>query len=974
MIVLFNLSASKRNVYLTTYLKMKNLIYCFSILLSSFLVSAQKPQPKKPNIVLIVMDDLGYGDLSSFGALNYLTPEIDQLANKGIKLTNFLSAQAVCSASRAGILTGCYPNRIGISGALFPNSPVGLNPHEETIAEIVKKQGYATGIFGKWHLGDKKEFLPLQHGFDEYVGIPYSNDMWPVDLEGKPITKLGAYKQDLPTLSIYEGNEPSIFLRTLEDQSKITQTLTERSIQFIEKNKNQPFFLYLPHSMPHVPINASSKFKGKSEQGLYGDVLMEIDWSVGEIMKSLKKHHLEENTLVIFTSDNGPWLNYGNHAGSSGGLREGKGTTYEGGQRVPFIAYWKGKIKAGQLSNKLAANIDILPTIAYLTNSYLPQKKIDGVNLWPILSGNNQAEPRKKFLYYYRKNNLEAVRLGNWKLVLPHPGRTYEGFLPANDGLAGEVNENFSVPQGLYDLRRDPGERYDVQKKYPEKLQELLQIADEARKELGDELKQIKGKENREIGRMARPNVVYIYADDLGYGELGAYGQKLIKTPFLDAMAKQGIKFTQHYTSAPVCAPARCMLLTGKHAGHSQIRGNFELGGFSDEMEKGQMPLEENTFTIGHLMKNAGYQTAAIGKWGLGMANGTGNPNKQGFDYFYGLLDQKQAHNYYPTHLWENGKWDTLKNDYVYVHEYQGKKNMVSVNFDQFKGKEYVVDKMTEKAIQFIHQNRHQPFFLYLPLPLPHLSLQVPEEALTPYLSAFPDSVYLGQKGYVPTKHPKATYAGMISYLDLQVGKILETLKKEKIDNQTIVFFSSDNGATFDVGGVDTEFFQSTGGLRGRKQDLYEGGIREPMIVRWPGVIPGGQINHQPSTQYDVLATLAELTNQVIPPTDGLSFLPSLLNQENQKLHDYLYFEFPEKSGQIAIRLNQFKAVKSNLKKDKNAPWEIYNLETDPKERMNIASKHAELIPQLDAIVTKEHQTAKIKEWEVLQNHSSLNH
>jgi len=952
---------------------MKLLNSVFLIFVFSFQLFANKPNSKKPNIILILMDDMGYGDLSCFGALNYKTPNIDQMANNGIKLTNFLSAQAVCSASRAGILTGCYPNRIGISGALFPNSPVGLNPNEETIAEILKTQGYATGIFGKWHLGDKKEFLPKQHGFDEYVGIPYSNDMWPVDLTGKPITKIGAYKQDLPTLAIYEGDEPKIYLNTLEDQAKITQILTKRSIQFIHKNKETPFFLYLPHSMPHVPINASPAFKGKSEQGLYGDVVMEIDWSVGEILKILKKEHLEENTLIIFTSDNGPWLNYGNHAGSSGGLREGKGTTYEGGQRVPFIAYWKGKIKAGQISNKLAANIDILPTIAHLTNANLPKNKIDGVNLWPIFSGNSQAEPRKKFLYYYRKNNLEAVRIGNWKLVLPHPGRTYEGFLPANDGLAGEVNENFPIQQGLYDLRRDPGERYDVQKKYPEKLKDLLQLADEARDELGDDLKQKKGNENREIGHIARPNVIYIYADDLGYGELGVYGQKIIKTPFLDAMAKQGIQFTHHYTSAPVCAPARCMLLTGKHAGHSQIRGNFELGGFSDETEKGQMPLEENTFTVGHLMKNAGYTTAAIGKWGLGMAIGTGNPNKQGFDYFYGLLDQKQAHNYYPTHLWENGKWDTLNNPYVYVHEFQGKKNLDEVNFDKYKGKEYAVDKMMEKAIGFIQQNKHKPFFLYLPLPLPHLSLQVPDEAIQPYLNAFPDSTYWGQKGYTPNKNPKATYAGMISYLDQQVGKIIETLKKEKIDNQTIVFFSSDNGATFDVGGVNTEFFNSTAGLRGRKQDLYEGGIREPMIVRWPSVIAGGQIKDLPSTQYDILATLADLTKQKITQTDGISFLPTLLNEGDQKIHPYLYFEFPEKSGQIAIRIRNLKAVKSNLKKDLNAPWEIYNLAVDPHETQNVVHQYPELIPELNQIVLKEHQPAKIKEWEVLQNRSSLN-
>ncbi|RXK50661.1 sulfatase-like hydrolase/transferase [Aquirufa rosea] len=945
---------------------MKQLVITMMALIwaSTNLISA--PKNKKPNVILILMDDMGYGDLSCYGALQYETPNIDRLAHQGIRFTNYLAAQAVCSASRAGILTGCYPNRLGISGALFPNSPVGLNPEEETIAEILKDQGYATGMFGKWHLGDKKEFLPKQQGFDEYVGIPYSNDMWPVDLEGKPITTPGAYKQDLPVLSIFDGDEPSIYLRNLQDQEQITGVLTRRSIQFIEKNKDKPFFVYIPHSMPHVPIAASMEFQGKSKLGLYGDVMMEVDWSVGEIIKTLKKNHLEENTLIIFTSDNGPWLNYGNHAGSTSGLREGKGTSFEGGQRVPFIAYWKGKIQAGQVSNKLAAAMDVLPTIAEITQAKLPKKKIDGLSLWPILQGNKKAEPRKEFLYYYRRNNLEAVRKEDWKLVLAHPGRTYEGFLPANDGFAGQVNENFAVPQGLYDLRRDPGERYDVQAKYPAKVQELLALADKAREDLGDDLKQIKGKENREIGRIKKPNVVYIYADDLGYGELGAYGQKLIKTPFLDALAKQGIKFTQHYTSAPVCAPARCMLLTGKHAGHAQIRGNHELGGFTDETERGQMPLEKGTFTLGTLMKNAGYQTAAIGKWGLGMADGTGNPNAHGFDYFYGLLDQKQAHNYYPTHLWENGKWDTLNNAYINVHQFQGKGAPADIDFKQFQGKEYVVDKMMNKALNFIDKNKSQPFFLYLPLPLPHLSLQAPEEAVRTYIGAFPDSAYLGKKGYTPNPYPRATYAGMISYLDSQVGRIVEALKKYKINQQTIIFFSSDNGATFDAGGVDTEFFQSTAGLRGRKQDVYEGGIREPLIVAWPGVIPGGQVNHHPTVQYDMLATLAELTGQPTPETDGISFLPSILRHSEQKKHPFIYFEFPEKTGQVAIRMGRWKGVKSNLKKNRQAPWEIYDLENDPMEHNNVANQHPEIIPQLDSILQKEHQPAKIPAWEII--------
>jgi arylsulfatase A-like enzyme len=465
-----------------------------------------------------------------------------------------------------------------------------------------------------------------------------------------------------------------------------------------------------------------------------------------------------------------------------------------------------------------------------------------------------------------------------------------------------------------------------------------------------------------------KPNVIYIYADDLGYGELGVYGQTKIKTPFLDAMAKEGIRFTQHYTSAPVCAPARCMLMTGVHAGHSYIRGNYELGGFADNKEGGQMPLPENTFTIAKLMKNAGYQTALVGKWGLGMSNSTGNPNQQGFDYAYGFLDQKQAHNLYPTHLWENGKWDTLRNSYQLVHEYQNKKIALdSIDFEKFKGKDYAATKMMEKALGFIEKNKAKPFFLYLPLPLPHLSLQAPEEEIKAYQGKFEETIYTGQKGgYAPTKYPRATYAAMISYLDKQVGRVMATLKKLQIDENTLVIFSSDNGATFDVGGVDTEFFNSVGGLRGRKQDLYEGGIREPMMARWPAKIKAGRLSNHPSAQFDVMATLGELTGQKIPVhTDGISFLPTLLGQK-QKTHPFLYFEFPEKSGQVAVRIGNFKGVKSQLKKNKQAPWELFDLANDPSESHDIAKNHPEILKQMDEIVKNQHRPSHIKEWEFI--------
>jgi arylsulfatase A-like enzyme len=464
-----------------------------------------------------------------------------------------------------------------------------------------------------------------------------------------------------------------------------------------------------------------------------------------------------------------------------------------------------------------------------------------------------------------------------------------------------------------------------------------------------------------------RPNVIYIYADDLGYGELGCYGQKKIRTPNLDHIAREGIRFTQHYTGAPVCAPARAMLMTGKHSGHSYIRGNYELGGFEDNKEGGQMPLPEGVFTIADLMKKAGYATAAIGKWGLGMANTTGDPNKHGFDYFYGYLDQKQAHNFYPTHLWENGKWDTLRNAYIKVHEPLPKDEHNPKAFEKFKGKDYSLTKMAEKTLAYIRRHKDQPFFLYLPYTGPHLSLQAPDEAVKEYIGQFEEQPYRGEKGYASTLYPRSTYAAMISYMDKQVGRIMALLKELKLDENTIVMFSSDNGATFDAGGADTRFFDSVGALRGRKQDLYEGGIREPFIARWPGKIKAGQITDLISTQYDLMETLAELTGSKAPANDGISFLPTLLgNTKAQKQHSYLYFEFPEKGGQIAIRMGNWKGVKSNIKKDKEARWEIFDLKADEKETTDVSGSHPDLIKQFETIVKKEHQPAHIREWEFI--------
>ncbi|MFB6453671.1 arylsulfatase [Chitinophaga sp. Hz27] len=466
-----------------------------------------------------------------------------------------------------------------------------------------------------------------------------------------------------------------------------------------------------------------------------------------------------------------------------------------------------------------------------------------------------------------------------------------------------------------------------------------------------------------------KPNIIYIYADDMGYGELGCYGQTKIKTPHLDELAREGMRFTQHYTSTPVCAPARCMLMTGRHGGHSYIRGNYELGGFADSTEGGQMPLPENTLTIPRMMKEAGYATGAVGKWGLGMPQNTGSPVRQGFDYFYGYMDQKQAHNFYPTHLWENERWDTLDNPYIYVHKPLKPDEKDPAAFAKFTGKTYSMDKMGEKAEAFIRAHQHEPFFLYLPFTGPHVSLQAPDSAVAAYKDKFDDKPYRGERGYASTLYPRATYAAMITYLDSQVGKVWEMVKQLGLEDNTIIMFSSDNGATFSAGGADVEYFNSNGGLRGAKQDLYEGGIREPFIAYWRGHIPASTTTDMVSVQYDMMATFADFAGIAAPKNDGISLVPTLTGKPGkQQQHPYLYFEFPEKGGQVAIIMGDWKGVKSNMKKNKHAQWEIYNLKNDRSETKDLAAGHPELAQKFEDILKKEHQDSHLVEWEFIDS------
>ncbi len=443
-----------------------------------------------PNFVIVFADDLGYGDLGCYGAQGYATPNLDRMAAEGIRFTSFCAAQAVCSASRTALLTGCYPNRVGILGALGPASKQGIHADEMLIPEVLKQRGYATAIYGKWHLGHHEKFLPPQHGFDDYFGLPYSNDMWPFHPTNKTFP-------DLPLVTGSRVTDPQV---TPDEQTQLTTWYTQRAVKFIEAHRDHPFLLYVPHSMPHVPLFVSDKYRGKTSRGLFGDVIAEVDWSVGQILDALKRSGVDENTLVIFTSDNGPWLPYGNHAGSAGPLREGKGTAWEGGVREPCVMRWPGRIRAGSECREFAATIDLLPTLAKLAGAPLPPLKIDGLDIGPLMSGDSQAKTPHEAYFYYWGRELHAVRGGAWKLHFPHTYRSLEG-APGQDGRPGPYRDQ-KCGLELYNLDTDVGETRNVADKHPDVVVRLQSLADVMRGDLGDALTNRTGNGTREPGQL----------------------------------------------------------------------------------------------------------------------------------------------------------------------------------------------------------------------------------------------------------------------------------------------------------------------------------------------------------------------------------------------------------------------------------------------------------------------------------------
>jgi arylsulfatase A len=463
------------------------------------------------------------------------------------------------------------------------------------------------------------------------------------------------------------------------------------------------------------------------------------------------------------------------------------------------------------------------------------------------------------------------------------------------------------------------------------------------------------------------PNIVFLIADDLGYGDLGCYGQQKILTPNLDRLAAEGMRFTNHYAGSNVCAPSRCALMTGKHPGHGFIRDNRQAKGFPE----GQEPVPAGASQLPLLFKKQGYTLGGFGKWGLGPVGSTGDPLKQGFDRWFGFNCQAVAHNYYPTHLWDNDKQIKLNNPAFSAHQKLPADADANdpKSYAGFTGNDYAPDLIGAKALDFVRANKDRPFVLYFATTVPHLALQVPDDSLKEYAGKFPETPYKGDRGYLPHRQPRAAYAAMISRMDRDIGKILSLIKELNLDERTIIVFTSDNGPLYDqLGGTDTDFFNSAAGLRGRKGSFYEGGFREPCLVRWKGRIAAGSATDRVTGFEDWLPTLLELIGakeKTPSELDGLSFAPTLLGQK-QEPRSFLYRESPGYGGQQCVRAGNWKALRRNLnpgpksKDQKPGEIELFDLATDPAETTNVADKNPEIVARLRTVMEKQHSKSDL--------------
>jgi len=893
--------------------------FCFHVVACMFgavIAAASTSAAEHPNFVVIFIDDLGYGDIGPFGATLQKTPNLDRMAAEGRKLTSFYAAP-VCSVSRAQLLTGCYGPRCGNPWVYMPAASGGLSSDEFTIAERLGAQGYASACVGKWHLGDQPEFLPTHHGFDRYLGIPYSNDMQEVSAEtGERVVPL-------------VRDDKVEALLTDDQQRTIVERYTTEAVRFIEDSKEKPFFLYMPHTAVHIPVFPGKDFEGKSDNGPFGDWVAEVDWSVGQVLGALREHGLDEKTLVIFTSDNGPWIGWVKDVTSAGPLRGSKGSTWEGGVRVPTIARWPGRIPAGTSSDTVCGTIDLLPTFVTLAGGTVPAEPvIDGRDMSGVLFGTAAQAPREAH-YYFSRSKLDAVRQDKWKLAVASQvermGRD-----------AAQVPASPESPR-LYDLAADIGETTNVAADHPDVVEKLGGLAARMTAELIDpespgrrppghvehpralypvKEKPAEPKPEKTLARPAafkrlattpdgggQPNIVLFLADDLGYGELGCYGNKVAITPNLDRFATEGLRLTDCHSASSVCSPSRSSLLTG--------RTPYRNGVFTWIPEGSPIHLRTSEVTLPKLLREAGYDTCHVGKWHL---NGKFNtpeqpqPSDHGYAWWLGTQNNAAPSHAFPTNFVRNG-------------EPIGKADDYSAPF------------IAKEAVTWLDTKRDakKPFFLAVWTHEPHFPIASAERY---------------EKMHAGIADPEErTYRANVTQLDDAFGMVMKALDKAGVAENTLVFFTSDNGP--EGNGDKGPGRGLAGDLRGRKRSMYEGGHRVPGIVRWPGKIAPGGESDQPVIGSDFFPTTLAATG-LEPPQgvklDGVNLLPAIDGEPVERPVP-MYWRF---QGKVAWREGPWKIVVDESLSDP----ELYHLGRDRQEKTNLATAEPDQLAAMMAMLT----------------------
>lgn len=1137
-----------------------SLVQVLSFLLLSTCMTFAAEQP--PNVVLIFADDLGYGDLGCYGATKVQTPNIDRIAAEGRRFTDAHSVSAVCTPSRYALLTGEYPVRAnggrGVWGPAPITSPLIVDTEKTTIADVFKSGGYDTAVVGKWHLGFGKgtnkwrEPLrpgPQDLGFDYYFGMPVVNSAPPyVYVENDrvvggdpndPLVYLGRNAKGATPITpippeaaqrsrnAFGGAKEA---HKLFNDYQVGTTFAEKSVEWIKERKNRPFFLYLATTNIHHPFTPAKRFQGTSQCGIYGDFIHELDWIVGEILSCLEDNGLSDNTLVIFTSDNGGMFNHGGQAAFKAGHRQNgdllgfKFGVWEGGHRVPLIVRWSGKVKAGTTSNQLIGNVDMLATFAAVTEQKLDKaQQPDSVNMLPAIVGEPEESIRDHLVLVPHKDTHLSVRKGKW-MYIPRQGsggftgrqpggHTFAG--PAAASFVGSVNSDFedgkvkkdAPPAQLYDLEADVNQTQNVHNEHAEVVKDLrsllagyvpagrksgpvegqprapgrpakktaampstrsasfdfesgklepwrvvegkfghpigsrseffrnkreynkqgkyylttleasadaergmdsqtgvivsplfvpeggtmtfrigggrgqstyaaLCIADgkevEFARGVNDQVMQeavwdltpyvgqkmfIKVVDNSTAGwghitvddfqfdaevlaqfpetkprvthsapavdkATRSPNFVIIFTDDQGYGDLSCFGGKHVSTPRIDQMAAEGSRLTSFYVAAPVCTPSRAALMTGCYPKRIDMATGSNFGVLLAGDRKG---LNPNEITIAEVLKTAGYKTGMFGKWHLG-DQPEFLPTKQGFDEFFGIPFSHDIHPFHPRQShYKFPSLPLLENETV-----------IEMDPDA----DFLTKRITERAVSFIERNKGEPFFLYIPHPIPHAPLHVSP----PFMKGVSDDVVAtlnAEDGTIDYRTRDKLFHQAIAEIDWSVGQILDTLKSNGLDENTLVLFTSDNGPPKNT------IFASPGPLRGNKGTTFEGGMREPTVVRWPGKLPAGQPNDELMTAMDLLPTFAKLAGAAIPTDrviDGKDIWPTLIG-EAQTPHEAFFYH----------RGNQLQAVRSGkwkLHTNKGRPTQLYDLESDIGEKKNVIQSHPEVVRRLNGHLT----------------------